>query len=132
MRGFLNENRKWFDVKYYNLNLDVNFNNKSISGYNDIFFNVIDSKHFMQLDLDKKLKIDSVVFNNNKLEFRREFNSFFLTFTKKLEENKNYKLRIYYSGSPKEAINPPWDGGFVWLKDYNNFNWFILIHIMNT
>ena len=123
LRGFLNEDRKWFDVKYYNLSLDVNFNDRSISGYNDIFFNVIDSKCVMQLDLDKKLKIDSVVFNNNKLEFRREFNSFFLTFTKKLEENKNYKLRIYYSGSPKEAINPPWDGGFVWLKDYNNFNW---------
>ncbi len=54
LRGFLNENRKWFDVKYYNLNLDVNFNNRSISGYNDIFFNVIDSKCVMQLDLDKK------------------------------------------------------------------------------
>ena len=24
---------------------------------------------------------------------------------------------IYYHGSPQEAVNPPWDGGWVWSQD---------------
>jgi len=28
-----------------------------------------------------------------------------------------YTLEIFYHGKPKEAVKPPWDGGWVWAKD---------------
>ena len=51
LRGALFPERVWFDVNYYHLNLDVNPNSKSISGFNDIHFNVKSKSHIMQLDL---------------------------------------------------------------------------------
>jgi aminopeptidase N len=33
------------------------------------------------------------------------------------------KLTIYFSGKPKEAVNPPWDGGWIWKKDKNGNPW---------
>jgi aminopeptidase N len=29
----------------------------------------------------------------------------------------NYSIIVYYSGQPRTAVNPPWDGGFSWEKD---------------
>jgi aminopeptidase N len=31
----------------------------------------------------------------------------------------NKKLVVFYSGKPKIAVNPPWDGGISWKKDEN-------------
>ncbi|MEI9912758.1 MAG: hypothetical protein WDO71_25815 [Bacteroidota bacterium] len=32
-------------------------------------------------------------------------------------------LTIYYHGKPLEAINPPWDGGWIWKKDEKGRPW---------
>ena len=38
LRGTLLPERTWFDVTYYDLNIKVNPNERSLSGYNDIYF----------------------------------------------------------------------------------------------
>ena len=35
----------------------------------------------------------------------------------------HYTIEIHYAGIPREATNPPWDGGFVWKKDPNGLDW---------
>jgi aminopeptidase N len=32
-------------------------------------------------------------------------------------------LYIYYHGIPREAVRPPWDGGWIWKKDVNGKPW---------
>lgn len=32
-------------------------------------------------------------------------------------QGKNDTITIYYHGKPREAIRPPWDGGWIWKKD---------------
>ncbi|HET7119148.1 MAG TPA: M1 family metallopeptidase [Hanamia sp.] len=37
--------------------------------------------------------------------------------------NEVSKLFVYYHGKPRKAINPPWDGGFVWKRDKQGNPW---------
>ena len=123
LRGALFPERVWFDVNYYHLNLDVNPNSKSISGFNDIHFNVKSKSHIMQLDLFENMIIDSIVYNNEICAFFREYDSFFVEFPQTFSEGEQDKVRVYYHGSPIKALNPPWDGGFVWKKDSSGLPW---------
>ena len=123
LRGALFPERVWFDVNYYHLNLDVNPNSKSISGFNDIHFNVKSKSHIMQLDLFENMIIDSIVYNNEICAFFREYDSFFVEFPQTFSEGEQDKVRVYYHGSPIKASNPPWDGGFVWKKDSSGLPW---------
>jgi hypothetical protein len=31
--------------------------------------------------------------------------------------NVSQQITIYYHGKPREAVRPPWDGGWIWKKD---------------
>ncbi|HUN01632.1 MAG TPA: M1 family peptidase, partial [Niabella sp.] len=33
------------------------------------------------------------------------------------------KIRIHFSGNPKEARTPPWDGGWIWQNDQLERPW---------
>ena len=62
LRGTLSPLRSCYDVTYYDLQLDVNIDNKSISGVNHIHFqNKADFITF-QFDLFENMVIDSIVF----------------------------------------------------------------------
>ena len=37
--------------------------------------------------------------------------------------NTEQQIEIYYHGKPKEAIRPPWDGGWIWKKDEQGRPW---------
>ena len=62
LRGYLSPERTCFDVHYYNLYLDLDFEERSIIGYNDIYYGVVNDFETIQLDLFDNMLIDSVVF----------------------------------------------------------------------
>ena len=115
--------RVWFDVDYYHLNLDVNPTSKLISGFNDVHFTVLSNSKVMQLDLFENMIIDSVVYLNETCTFFREYDAFFIKFPQTFKVGEQHKVRVYYHGSPIEALNPPWDGGFVWEEDAAGLPW---------
>ncbi len=117
LHGGLRFERTCFDVQRYDLNITINPDEKSIVGFNDIAFKVVESTTKIQLDLFENMKIDSILHNNQKLEYVREFNAIFVQFPNQLEQNSTQMLRFYYSGKPKIALAAPWDGGFVFKKD---------------
>lgn len=123
LRGALLPERVWFDVDYYHLNLDINTNAKLISGFNDIHFTVLSHSKIMQLDLFEHMIIDSVVYLNETCTFFREHDSFYIEFPQTFQVGTQHKVRVYYYGSPKVALNPPWDGGFVWEEDAAGLPW---------
>ena len=123
LRGALLPERVWFDVDYYHLNLDVDPDAKLISGFNDVHFNVLSNSKIMQLDLFEHMIIDSVVYLNETCTFFREYDSFFIKFPQTFQVGARDKVRVYYHGSPIEALNPPWDGGFVWKEDTTGLPW---------
>jgi aminopeptidase N len=123
LRGHLNENRKCFDVTFYDLNIDFNLTEKSIRGNNTIHYTAVNSHTQIQLDLFPELKIDSVKYLNKLLNHTRDSFSFLIHFNKKIEVNEKVVLTVFYHGIPKKAVKAPWDGGFVYAKDSLNRPW---------
>lgn len=123
LRGTLSPIRSCFDVTYYNLQLKVDVEEKSISGVNHIHFKNVEDFDSIQIDLFANMTIDSVLFKGKKLQFNRLFDAVFLVFPDKMVKGKNGRISVYYHGVPTQAKNAPWDGGFVWKKDSNGKPW---------
>lgn len=115
----------------YDLNIKINPEEKSIVGHNDITFKVIEPTQKIQLDLFDNMNVDSIVWNNQKLSYKRDYDAVFISFPSKLTQKSTEKVRFYYSGNPKVAKNAPWDGGFVFKKDSNGKD-FIGVAVQGT
>lgn len=123
LRGMLRHERTCYDVTFYHLNIDLDIKDKSIGGYVDIVYETKADFYTLQIDLFKNMKIDKILHNEDKLDYRREGNAVFVRFAKQQRKGKSDKIRVYYHGSPQIAKNPPWDGGFIWRKDKSGNPW---------
>lgn len=118
LRGSLNANRTWWNVLRYDLEVEPDYNTRSIRGRNTIKFSGSGGKQ-MQIDLQQPLIIDSILLYNEHLPFTRENNICMVNIGGSLPGNgdSEHYISIFYHGQPKEAVKPPWDGGWVWSKD---------------
>ena len=123
LQGGLRIERTCYDVQRYDLNIKIDADKKSIVGYNDITFKVVEKSSKIQIDLFENMIVDSIIFNNKKLNYKRELIAVFIEFKEDLQIGNLEKLRFYYSGKPIIAKNAPWDGGFVFTKDSNKKTW---------
>ena len=121
--GGLRIERTCFDVQHYDLNIKINIEDKSIVGYNDISFIVVEKTKKIQIDLFENMQVDSIIYDSKKLDYKRDNNAVFIDFKNDLNVNSNQKIRFYYSGKPLIAKNAPWDGGFVFKKDNEGNPW---------
>lgn len=121
LRGSIGPERAWWDIKYYDLHVTPNYTDKTIKGYVDISYQVLQKNKTMQIDLQQPLAIDSALELDKKhvtsLQFEREGNVYWIHFKKNPKIGSEKIIRLYYSGRPQEAKNPPWDGGVTWSKD---------------
>lgn len=117
LRGALSSARSCFDVTYYNLQVDIDIENQSISGVNHIHFKSESDFDSLQIDLFDNMVVDSIIFRGQTLEYSRLFNAVFVRFQHEMKEGDNGTLSVYYHGKPIAAKNAPWDGGFVWKED---------------
>ena len=124
LRGSITQEREWWDLTYYHLDIKVEPDKKYISGSNTVGYKVLKSYKTMQIDLQEPMKITSVKADGKSLEFNREGNAYFIELKSKQKKNEVNYLEIFYEGFPKEAIRAPWDGGLSWTKD-DNGNHFI-------
>ncbi|MGY5352906.1 M1 family metallopeptidase [Wenyingzhuangia sp. IMCC45533] len=117
IRGSITPERNWWDVKKYNLAIDVYPEKQAISGKNSISYQVLKPDNKLQFELQEPLVVDSVIQNNIKLNYQKTGMSYFVALEKKQIADSIENIHIYYHGKPKEATNPPWDGGITWSKD---------------
>ena len=124
LRGNLSEFRSCYDVYYYDLDITVDdYQQKIINSYNNIHIKALSNFQTIQIDLFENLKIHSIQFEHKKLEFQRIHNAVFINFPRIINENEKISFKVLYSGKPRVAVNPPWDGGFSWEKDNNGNSW---------
>ena len=120
LRGSITPQRAWWDLTYYHLDISVNPENQSIEGSNTINYRVLHPYDEIQIDLQDPLKINTVVQDGKKLNFRSEGYSHFIKLKKKQKSGQIKSIKVFYEGKPKVAVRPPWDGGITWTKDSNN------------
>lgn len=123
LQGGLHKERTCFDVLRYDLNIKIDIDNKHISGFNSIDFEVVAPTQKIQIDLFKNMQVDSIVYQKTKLSFVREHHAVFINFPTELKKGAKETIRFYYSGKPIIAKNAPWDGGFVFRKDAAGKPW---------
>jgi aminopeptidase N len=119
LRGSVTKERSWWDLKKYTLDMKFNPVTKSIIGSNVISYKVLQPYNVMQIDLQNPMQITKVIQDGKSLQYKREGNVYFITFINKQNVGALKEVKIFYNGIPKEAINPPWDGGITWKKDKN-------------
>lgn len=120
LRGGITPERAWWDLKHYTLKIHIDPETKTIAGSNQIRFEVVsEGNRKMQIDLQEPMQIDSVHYANKPLQFKRNQAVHYIEFPQDIQFQKNQvdTLIIYFSGTPQEAENAPWDGGIVWQKD---------------
>lgn len=124
LRGTLGPERTWWNVSHYDITINPDYNAKSISGKTVIEYKVIQENHsdYMQIDLQQPLTIDELYYdgklyiNYPAKPYYNEGNVWHIPLPK-AALNSVHKIGIVYHGNPRIAINPPWDGGWIFAKD---------------
>ncbi|MFC2086083.1 M1 family metallopeptidase [Bacteroidota bacterium] len=117
LRGSITEERKWWDLVYYHLDIKVDPADSSITGKNTIHYKVLEEHSLMQIDLQPPLIFEKAMQNGRILKVRHEGNAHFVSMPENQKPGELMLIDIYYHGKPKLAYNPPWDGGISWETD---------------
>ena len=119
LRGTITPERSWWDLTYYDLNVQVFPEKKFIEGKNTIQYKVLKPHKILQVDLQTPLQITKVTQNGKELKVVSEGNAHFIHLTKTQRTGEINSLDVHYNGHPRAAKRAPWDGGFSWKKDNN-------------
>ena len=123
LRGQLTPLRTCYDINYYHLDVKVDPDKRYISGSNRFQFTATTDFTRLQVDLFDNLRVDSVVYRDQQLAFKREFHAVFIDFPQTIGKGQRDSFTVYYSGNPVQAKRAPWDGGFDFKKDSNGKHW---------
>ncbi len=120
LRGTITPERSWWDVTYYHLEMEVNFEDSTFVGTNTIQYRVDSlTTNIMQIDLQEPMAITKAEQNGRALEVEREGNVFFIETVAGQQIGDINEVKVHFSGRPKEAVRAPWDGGITWARDEN-------------
>ncbi len=119
LRGSITEERAWWDLQHYDLQVEVFPKKKEIQGTNTITYRVLEEKNTMQIDLQEPMQIDKIIQDGKNIKFKSKGSAHFLKLKQDQKVGEEQTITIYFSGAPKEAVRAPWDGGFSWDKDTN-------------
>lgn len=118
LRGSVTPQRAWWDLTFYHLKIKVNPANKSIEGSNEVHYKVLFPGKTLQIDLQPPLKLERAEQDGQVLQVTQEGkNAYFIDLKKEQVRDSPQSITVWYSGVPREALNPPWDGGFSWERD---------------
>lgn len=117
LRGALRFERECYDVSYYDLSVRIIPNKKRLQGSNEIFFLVLEESNRIQIDLFANMRIDSILHKGRRLAYERVYDAVFVQFPDPLAKGGVESIEVHYSGKPRKAVDPPWNGGLVWGKD---------------
>ncbi|MEP2937259.1 MAG: M1 family metallopeptidase [Gilvibacter sp.] len=119
IRGGITNERVWWDVTHYDLDVQVDIDSKFFRGTNTIEYNVLVPAQVMQIDLQAPMSLDKAVQNGQELAISAKGMFHYIQLQKDQVKGNTEEITLYFSGNPKEAINAPWDGGVVWSQDSN-------------
>ena len=125
LRGSIGPGRSWWNVLRYDIEVTPDYASRSIKGINTISFQRLPqtpASGYMQIDLQEPMIIDSIIYQKNPLEFKRDGNAWFIQWPNS-NHDKDEKIRIVFHGNPRVAVRPPWDGGWVFTQDSKGRPW---------
>ena len=123
LRGSNGEGRKHWNVLHYDITVIPDMVNRTIQGKNTITF-IESAVDIIQIDLQEPMIIDSVKAEKKSCSFQREENVYWVDIKNSKKQILSiHTITIYFHGHPKAAVNPPWDGGWIWSTDKLDNPW---------
>jgi aminopeptidase N len=120
-RGSITAERAWWDVTHYAVTVEPHYLSKTLRGTNELTFKTTARGKRMQIDLQEPMQIYAITCDGRAVSFSRNGNAYYINFPEDLPKGVIRKITIQYGGKPREAVNPPWDGGWIWKQDsYGN------------
>jgi aminopeptidase N len=118
LRGTVTPERAWWDLLKYDVTVKPDYNNKTIAGSNIITYKTAKGNNgqMMQIDLQEPLVIDSIIFNNQSLNFTKEGAAWHVAVPSQKKSDRQ-QVAVYYHGKVKESTRPPWVAGWTFTKD---------------
>lgn len=135
LRGSNGRGRDWWDVKKYELYMNLSCNDSlNITGINLISFVVLDNQcDSMQIDLQEPMILEGAAIisfvevgyaSDFEIKVVHDHNVWWLKYPfHKLKKGSMHQLLLHYHGIPKVAVNPPWDGGISYKTDSAGKPW---------
>jgi len=123
LRGTVGPERAWWDVTKYDITVEPDYVTRTITGKNILSCVTTGEGQKMQIDMQVPMKITKVVYEQTDIPFQRDSNVYHLDFGHSIPSQTKMKLEISFEGHPREAIKPPWDGGWIWQKDKAGNPW---------
>lgn len=120
LRGWYGPYRANNDLLYYHLTVRVDPAKQWISGDNVIRFRMLKDGNIIQLDLNKALSIDKILWGKTPLQYNRDTGAVFVDFPQTLRAGHVYSIDFYYSGHPHSEGR---FGGMVFSKDPYGHPW---------
>ncbi len=119
LRGSITPERIWWDLTFYDLAVAVDPAGRSLSGSNTVHYRVVSPGQRLQIDLQPPMRIEAVEQAGAPLAFERDGNVYYIDIKTPQTAGAEHSLSIRFTGVPKEAVRPPWDGGLTWSEDAN-------------
>src|SRR5579872_2592786 len=123
LRGTVTPERAWWNVLKYELSVTPDYTARSLSGENAITLQALTDGQTLQIDLQEPMKLLAATWKKKALTFTREGNVFYVRFPKKVKAGSIETILLRYEGTPRVAVRPPWDGGWIWTKDQHGRPW---------
>lgn len=123
LRGTITPERAWWNVLHYDISVTPDYNTRSIKGVTGIRLQAVAAGRVLQIDLQEPMRILSIHWRNTILKFKREGNAFHVYLPRKVKKGSIETLTVNFQGTPRAAVHPPWDGGWIWTKDEQGRPW---------
>lgn len=117
LRGSVTPEREWWDLRHYDLAIQIDLEKRTISGRNTIRFQTLQPGRKLQIDLQPPLELTAVRWGDQAPPFSRNGNVYLIELPQELAAGESHELSLEYAGQPPESKNPPWSGGFSWQQD---------------
>lgn len=114
--GKLKPEQAIMDVRHYTLALQVDINNKSISGYTVIEVILLQPAPVLIFNLMHDFTVQKVWVNNKPIAFTHANELIQIKPAETLPAGRAV-IKIQYAGKPHVATRPPWEDGFTWTTD---------------
>ncbi|MBU6168451.1 MAG: M1 family metallopeptidase [Bacteroidetes bacterium] len=126
--GHLPSEQASYDVRFYDLKLQLNPEERFISGKLTVEAKIVQPLNTFILDLDSLLQVEMVrlILPNKsfqKPDFKHINGKINIALVHTRQPGETIKLEVWYSGKPRIAPNPPWEGGFTFSRTPSGAHW---------
>ncbi len=117
-----------YDVKFYDLDLKVHPDKRFIEGHLVMDVDIVHPTDWVVIDLDTTFAIHDISeIKEGDMVFpkiwKRSNGKIWINLNDTRQAGQKVSLMIVYSGKPRIAKRPPWDGGFTWAKTKSGDHW---------